>query len=63
MMVEYEEEIQSELDDPITKKRGNRLSRSISARLSRKKSKAIKKIRSLKREAEGIRILNKDIGK
>ena len=44
-------------------KRSDRLRRSMSARMARQKAKAIKKLKSLKREAEAFRIFNKGISK
>ena len=44
-------------------KRSDRLRRSITARMARQKAKAIKKLKSLKKEAESFRIFNKGIGK
>ena len=44
-------------------KRSDRLRRSMSARVARQKAKEIKKLKSLKKEAEAFRIFNKGIGK
>jgi len=44
-------------------KRSDRLRRSMTARMQRQKAKAIKKLKSLKKEAESFRIFNKGIGK
>jgi len=55
-----ETQIPLDLDIP---KRSDRLGRSISARVSRHKAKAIKKLKSLKQEAEALKIFNKGSGK
>ena len=43
-------------------KKSDRLNRSLSARASRKKSKAIKKIKTVKQEKESLQIFNKGTG-
>ena len=53
------EETQIPLDLDIPKK-SDRLGRSLSARVSRHKAKAIKKLKSLKQEAESLKIFNKN---
>ena len=50
----------SEVECP---KRSDRLRRSMTARMQRQKAKAIKKLKSLKKEVESFRIFNKGIGK
>ena len=56
------EETQIPLDLDIPK-RSDRLGRSISARVSRHKAKAIKKIKDMKKQAEAFRLFNKGNGK
>lgn len=56
------EETQIPLDLDIPK-RGDRIGRSISARVSRHKAKAIKKIKDMKKQAEAFRLFNKGNGK
>jgi hypothetical protein len=60
MTEDTETQIPLDLDIP---KRGDRLGRSISARVQRQKAKAIKKLKSLKQEAEALKIFNKGNGK
>ena len=52
-----ETQIPLDLDIP---KRSDRLGRSISARVSRHKAKAIKKIKDMKKQAESLKIFNKN---
>jgi len=61
-MTTEDNETQIPLDLDIPKK-SDRLRRSISARVSRHKAKAIKKLKSLKQEAEAFRIFSKGNGK
>ena len=56
------EETQIPLDLDIPKK-SDRLGRSLSARVSRHKAKAIKKIKDMKKQAEAFRLFNKGNGK
>jgi hypothetical protein len=56
------EETQIPLDLDIPK-RSDRIGRSISARVSRHKAKAIKKIKDMKKQAEAFRLFNKGNGK
>ena len=56
------EETQIPLDLDIPK-RSDRIGRSISARVSRHKAKAIKKIKDMKKQAEAFKIFNKSNGK
>jgi len=56
------EETQIPLDLDIPK-RSDRMGRSISARVSRHKAKAIKKIKDMKKQAEEFKIFNKGNGK
>lgn len=60
MTEDTETQIPLDLDIP---KRSDRLGRSIRARISRHKAKAIKKLKSLKQEAEALKIFNKGNGK
>lgn len=53
-------QIPLDLDIP---KKSDRLRRSLSARVSRHKAKTIKKLKSLKQEAEAFKIFNKGNGK
>jgi hypothetical protein len=55
-----ETQIPLDLDIP---KRSDRLGRSLSARVSRHKAKAIKKIKDMKKQAEAFRLFNKGNGK
>ena len=55
-----ETQIPLDLDIP---KRSDRLRRSLSARVSRHKAKAIKKIKDMKKQAEAFRLFNKGNGK
>jgi len=61
-MTTEDNETQIPLDFDIPKK-SDRLGRSIRARVSRNKAKAIKKLKSLKQEAEAMKIFNKSNGK
>lgn len=56
------EETQIPLDLDIPK-RSDRIGRSLSARVSRHKAKAIKKIKDMKKQAEAFRLFNKGNGK
>jgi len=60
MTEDTETQIPLDLDIP---KRSDRLGRSISARVQRQKAKAIKKLKSIKQEAEALKIFNKGNGK
>lgn len=62
MTTEEDNETQIPLDLDIPKK-SDRLGRSLSARVSRHKAKAIKKIKDMKKQAEAFRIFNKGNGK
>ena len=62
MTEDIQEETQIPLDLDIPK-RSDRLGRSLSARVSRHKAKAIKKIKDMKKQAEAFRIFNKGNGK
>ena len=57
---DIETQIPLDLDIP---KKSDRLGRSISARVSRHKAKAIKKIKDMKKQAEAFRLFNKGNGK
>jgi antitoxin component of RelBE/YafQ-DinJ toxin-antitoxin module len=57
-MTTEDNETQIPLDLDIPKK-SDRLGRSISARVSRHKAKAIKKIKDMKKQAEAFRLFNK----
>lgn len=61
-MTTEDNETQIPLDLDIPKK-SDRLGRSLSARVSRHKAKAIKKLKDLKQEAEAFKIFNKGNGK
>jgi len=61
-MTTEDNETQIPLDLDIPKK-SDRLGRSIRARVSRNKAKAIKKLKSLKQEVEAMKIFNKSNGK
>tara|TARA_R110002153_G_C13210173_1_gene487776 strand:- start:27 stop:221 length:195 start_codon:yes stop_codon:yes gene_type:complete len=64
MNIDNNVETQLELDlEAEVPKKSDRLRRSISARVSRQKAKAIKKLKSLKAEAEAFKIFNKGNGK
>ena len=56
---DIETQIPLDLDIP---KKSDRLGRSLSARVSRHKAKAIKKLKSLRQEAEAFKISNKGNG-
>ena len=62
MTEDIQEETQIPLDLDIPK-RSDRMGRSISARVSRHKAKAIKKIKDMKKQAEEFKIFNKGNGK
>lgn len=62
MTEDIQEETQIPLDLDIPK-RSDRIGRSISARVSRHKAKAIKKIKDMKKQAEEFKIFNKGNGK
>ena len=61
-MTTEDNETQIPLDLDIPKK-SDRLGRSLSARVSRHKAKAIKKIKDMKKQAEAFRLFNKGNGK
>ena len=61
--IEFEPEVEVVNVETVVPKKSDRLNRSISARASRQKAKAIKKLKGLKAEAEAFKILNKSNGK
>ena len=61
--IDFEPEVEVVTVETVVPKKSDRLNRSISARVSRQKAKAIKKLKSLKAEAEAFKIFNKGNGK
>ena len=61
--IDFEPEVEVVNVETVVPKKSDRLNRSISARVSRQKAKAIKKLKGLKAEAEAFKIFNKGNGK
>jgi len=57
-----DDSLESESEASLSKK-SDRLNRSLTARASRKKTKAIKKIKSIKAELQSMKIFNKESNK
>jgi hypothetical protein len=62
IQLEFDLEPEADIGAVLTKK-SDRLNRSLSARASRKKAKAIQKLKAIKAEIESFRIFNKSNGK